>query len=93
LRINDRKKYVKYLTELTIGNEPSHCYCSAFGGVIYEFNWYKGTGFYDASGFSSPTIASTSDPSNVLLLYGNNYLGTLGSTVNAINITLYTDTM
>jgi photosystem II stability/assembly factor-like uncharacterized protein len=77
--------------DLTIGNETSRSDQSAFGGYIYQFNWYKGTGFYDALGFSSPTIPSTSDSNNILLLYGNNYLGTLGTTVNANNITTSTD--
>jgi photosystem II stability/assembly factor-like uncharacterized protein len=76
--------------DLTIGNETSRSDQSAFGGYIYQFNWYKGTGFYNASGFSVPTI-QLDNPNNVLLLYGGNYLGYLGSTVNASNITTSTD--
>ena len=68
---------------LIIGNESAQSNSAAFGGLIYEFTWLKGTGLYTTD-FRQPIVPSTGVAA--LLLYGNNYLGTLGSTVNAQNV-------
>ncbi len=72
--------------DLYFGNETNPSAGSAFGGYIYGFNYIKGTGLYTTDiSFSVPV--PDADPSICLLcLYGNAYLGSLGSTVVANNV-------
>jgi hypothetical protein len=80
---------------LTIGNEMNPTVGSAFGGYIYGFTWTKGIGRYSAANppqiKPQPFYPSTTDPSNLLVLYGGQFSGVLGGNVINTNVSSYSE--
>jgi len=72
---------------LVIGNESTPSDGAAFGGYLYGFSWTKGLSLYttDAS-FAVPSSLPTPDSNTVLVLTGDGFSGSLGSTVVNHNV-------
>ena len=71
--------------DLVISNESTPSNETAFGGYITYFSWVKGVALYTSS-FSLPTNYPTLTNDHVLLLTASNFSGTLGSSVENVNV-------
>jgi hypothetical protein len=72
---------------LVIGNEATSQFTeTAFGGYLYYFSWVKGTGLYTGN-FTVSVAYPTLLEETVLLLKANEFIGTLGESVENFNVT------
>jgi len=71
--------------ELTIANELTKTNVAGFGGLIYGFDLETTVGLY-TNNFTVPYTLPSLTGTTVLLLSGNRYQGSLGSTVVPTNV-------
>lgn len=74
------------LQNLVIGNEAIPSTGAAFGGYLYYFSWVKGIGLYTGN-FTVTNAYPTVSDETVLLLKADEFVGTLGESVENYNVT------
>lgn len=75
--------------QFIIGNESIKTDDSAYGGYLFGFCWTKGVSFYTTdSPFAVPSSLPAADSNTVLILTGDGFSGSLGSTITNNNVIL-----